>query len=57
MNKIGKYKFSFIYVNEPESEKALDLVYSRIFQQAFENLINKEPKNIIIKPNDNYRSV
>lgn len=56
MNKIENYKFSFIYADKPESEALLENAYSRIFQQAFENLVNKVQKDIIIKSNDNYRS-
>ena len=54
MKKIKNYKFSFIYADKPESEVLLENVYSKIFQQAFENLVNGGAKNIIIKSNDNY---
>lgn len=54
MNKIDNFKFKFLYADKPESEKLLDNVYSRIFQQAFDNLLNKRSEGTIIKTNGNY---
>ncbi len=54
MNKIENFKFKFFYADKPESERLMETVYAQVCQQAFENLVNKKSKDIIIKANDNY---
>ncbi len=55
MNKIENFKFKFDYLDNPENERLLESVYARIFQRAFENLVNKNEEGTIIKSNgDNW---
>ena len=45
MKKVKEIKISFIPVQNDKSEKLLEIVYARIFQKAFENLVSKKSKN------------
>ena len=54
MNKIENFKFKFDYLDNLEDERLLESVYARIFQKAFENLVNKNEEGTIIKSNANY---
>jgi hypothetical protein len=50
MNKIENFKFKFNYINNTQSERLLESVYARIFQKAFENMVNnKKLERPIIK--------
>lgn len=49
MNKISNFSFNFVYLNNKESEKLMDIVYSKIFQKAYMKLINEKSKRFIIK--------
>lgn len=56
MNRINVYKFKFNYADKPESKKVLEVVYSRIFEQAYTNLTRKVMKQPIINSNDNIKN-
>jgi len=53
MNKISNFSFSFVYLNDKESEKLMDIAFSKIFQKAYANLINEKSKRFIIKAEKN----
>ena len=56
MNRINVYKIKFNYADKPESEKVLEVVYSRIFETAYANLTRKISKQPIINFDDSIRN-